>query len=350
MDPMSAESIAAFERDFERLFAIVHERVEIQWRFHRRADLEQLGPDLTGLLREFGALLRVVYRYDLTDALASEAAWYASALASRGPGEDALALLLDSWIVAIEGTIKPPECNALAAPLQTLRADLPHVFSAAERRRGAAPAAEIGTVVESLIAGDFAEAWDALRGRMSGGTPPHELIVELLLPAMAEVGRRWELNELAIFQEHLATETVQRLIGGLSGCGAAVEPLHRTALVACVPQEEHQTLPAALSAYLALRGWKVRSLGRSMPAEQVVRAAEALKPDAVFLSLSMLSRLHETLELVARLAAPMANGPLLVGGRGAAPARRLLEAAGAQVTQDFDEAHRWAQGGAASHA
>jgi methanogenic corrinoid protein MtbC1 len=94
----------------------------------------------------------------------------------------------------------------------------------------------------------------------------------------------------------------------------------------------------------------VRSLGRSLPAEQVARAAGVLKPDAVFLSLSMLSRLNETLDVVARLRAQTPNCPVLVGGRGTAPARRLLEAAGAHVTQDFDEAHRWARGGASSHA
>jgi hypothetical protein len=215
MGAPSPDVTAVFERDFDRLLSIVHERLEIQWRFHQRVDLERLEPDLAGLMREFGALLRVVYRYNLTDALAPEAAWYASALASRGPGADALALLLDSWIVAIQGTIKPPECNVLAAPLEALRRDLPRVFLEAEKRRGAAPAAEIGTLVACLIAGDFAEARERLRARMAAGTPPHELIVDLLLPAMAEVGRRWQLNELAIFEEHLATETVQRLIGGL---------------------------------------------------------------------------------------------------------------------------------------
>lgn len=350
MDASSGQATAIFERDFDRLLAIVHERLEVQWRFHRRVDLARLEPDLMELRREFGSLLRVVYRYNLTDALAPEAAWYASALTSRGPGSDAFALLLDSWIVAIQGTIKPPECNVLAAPLQKLRAELPRVFSEAEKRRGATPAAEIGTLVASLIVGDFAGAWEQLRAGMASGTPPHELIVDLLLPAMAEVGRRWELNELAIFQEHLATETVHRLIGGMYGCSPAVEPLHRSALVACVPQEEHQTLPLALSAYLTLRGWNVRSLGRGLPVEQVVRAAGVLKPDAVFLSLSMLSRLNETLDLVARLRASASNYPVLIGGRGAAPACGLLEAAGAHVTQDFDEAHRWAQGGVASHA
>lgn len=350
MSDPSAMAAAVLERDFDRLLAIVHERLELQWRFHRRADLQQLAPDLSALMREFGALLRVVYRHNLPDELAREATWYASALASRGPGEDAFALLLDSWIMAIQGTIKPPECNTLAAPLQRLRANLARVFSEAEHRRGASPALEIVALVERLIEGDFAGAWGMLRERMAAGTPPHELIVAALLPAMSEVGRRWERNELAIFEEHLATETVQRLIGGLCGCSTAVEPLNRTALVANVPQEEHQTVPLALSAYLELRGWRVRSLGRSLPAEQIARAVGALKPDAVFLSVSMLARLIEALDLVERLREQAPGCPIFVGGRGAAPGRSLLEAAGARVVQGFDEAHRWALGGGASHA
>ena len=69
-----------------------------------------------------------VYRYDLAQALAQEAVWYASALAVRGPGKDAFSLLLESWIIAVQGIIKPPECNLLAEPIRELQTNLPILF------------------------------------------------------------------------------------------------------------------------------------------------------------------------------------------------------------------------------
>ncbi len=350
MSSPTAQAVAAFEHHFARLTALVQERLEVEWQFHRREDLEGLQPELMELVREFGALLRVVYHYNLSEALGREAAWYASALKSRGPGEDAFSLLLDSWIVAIQGLLKPPECNLLAAPLQALRANLESVFQEAESRRGDPPAPEIRAMVDRLILGDHPGVRDILRTRMVDGTPPYEIIVGALLPAMGEVGRRWELNELAVFEEHLATETVQRLIAGLSALSPSGDPLARTAMVSCVPHDEHQILPLALSTYLELRGWRVRSLGRSLPAKEIGKAAAALKPDAIFLSLAMLSRLAEALDLVALLKETAPRALIFIGGRGAEPGRTLLEEAGAQVVQDFDEAHRRAVEGVSVHA
>jgi len=343
-------AVGAFEHHFSQLLALVRGRLEVEWQFHKRADLKQMEPDLLELVREFGALLRVVYRYDLRDALKREAAWYALTLATRGPGADAFALLLDSWVIAIQVLIKPPECNILAAPLQNLRENSKDIFAALETRRGISNDPGVSALAEQLVVGDYGSARDLLRSGISSGMEPHEIIVRMLLPAMSEIGRRWELNELAIFQEHLATETTQKLIYELSSWASPAMPITHTALLTCVPNDEHQVLPTALRAYLELRGWDARSLGRSLPSEQIVKATLSLKPDAVFASLSMLSRLIEAIALITHLRGEIPNCRVLVGGRGAEPVRELLEENGAIVVRDFDEAHRRGIEGGASSA
>ena len=103
---MTDSAFIEFERAFDQVLAVVHRRLEIEWTSHRRGDLRRLEADLLEMVREFGALLRVVYRYDLTSALREEVGWYAATLAARGPGEDALELMLGSWIVAIQGIVR----------------------------------------------------------------------------------------------------------------------------------------------------------------------------------------------------------------------------------------------------
>ena len=333
-----------FEEHLDQLLALVRQRLTLEWRFHKRHDLARLESDLTELVREFGQLLRVVYRYDLREALAHEAAWYASVLAARGPGGDAWGLLLDSWIVAIQGVIKPPECNQLAAPLQELRGRAPQLFAEAQARHTAPPSAAVRDLADRLVAGDRAGARELLESQRGGGVPVTELIPQLVLPAMAEIGGRWERNELAVFEEHLASETVLRLLAGLAVGGVGGATPGRVAVVSCVPNDQHQILASALTAYLELRGWSVRSLGRSLPSEQIVQAVERIEPAALFLSMTMLARLPETLAVVEQARARRPGCRILVGGRGAPWGRPLLEAAGARVTQDFDEAHRWASG------
>jgi methanogenic corrinoid protein MtbC1 len=339
-----------FEEHLDQLAALVRQRLALEWQFHQRQDLAQLKSDLTELVREFGQLLRVIYHYDLRDALAHEAAWYASVLAARGPGGDAWGLLLDSWIMAIQGVIKPPECNQLAAPLRELRGRGQPVFAAAQVRRGTPPPAPVRELADRLVAGDRAGAMALLQSQRAAGAAATELILRLIVPAMADIGRRWELNELAVFEEHLASETMLRLLADWAVGEAESAPTGRVAMVSCVPNDQHQILPAVLTAYLELRGWSVRSLGRSLPAEQIVQAVERIEPVALFLSMTMLARLPETLAVVEQARAQRPGCRIIVGGHGATWGRQLLEAAGARVTQDFDEAHRWASGEESPHA
>ncbi len=349
MNPLPADA-AVFESHLPQLLALVEKRLELQRGFHGRADLPALDPDLFDLARELGLLLRVVYRYGLAEALEEESAWYASALSSRGPGRDALTLLLDSWIVAIHGVVKPPECDRLARPLQEVRSRVDRILSRIATPPSTLLPSGVHELVDRLVRGEKARAQGLLESRIAAGLAPHEAITDLLLPAMVEVGRRWEVGASGIWEEHLATETALGLLAGLAASARPREALPRLGLVGCVPNDEHQLAPAALSAYLELRGWNAPSLGRTLPAEQVVLAAEKLAPHAVFLSMNLLARLHDAVGLVGALRRSRPGCPVFVGGRRAATARTWLEEAGARVVDSFEEAHREATGELPDHA
>jgi methanogenic corrinoid protein MtbC1 len=330
----------AFESNFNNLFALVRQRMEVEWQFHHRDDLQRLESDLLELLWEFAALLRVVYRYNLLHVLAREAVWYASALSARGSARDAFSLLLDSWIIAIQGLIKPPECNLLANPLQDLKANSTAIFSESAKRRGLPVSSEIENLITYLIAGDRAGAEDLLGTFVKERLKAYDLIPEFILPAMVEIGRRWEKNEIQIYEEHLASETIIRLLAGLHGSFRPHKTIHRLALVSCLPNDKHQLVPTALGTYLELRGWRVSSLGGSLPAAQITGAAKKLKPDALFFSLTMISRLIETLDLIPVLHRELPTSKIFIGGTGAQTAKSLLEQSGAIVIQNFETAYR----------
>jgi methanogenic corrinoid protein MtbC1 len=329
-----------FEEYFDRVMALAHQRMEIEWTSHHRDDLQRLRPDLEEIHRELGALLRVVFRYGLFDALHAEAVGYATTLARRNSPHDALALLLDSWIVAIQGLIQPPACNLLAAPLKQLREELPGLVRDLEPPKSTD--SHVRELMQRAVAGDLPGATDVMRARLAAGVPAFELVPKLFLATMSEIGDRWERNELTIYQEHLATEIVVRLLAGLPAAVSAPPSLGRKALVSCVPDDHIQLVPLALSVYLELRGWQALSLGQGLPADQIAAAAKALQPDAVFLSLAMVARLAGALDTVERLGRLQPRPAVIVGGRGALLARTWLEATGAEVAATFDEAHRQA--------
>jgi methanogenic corrinoid protein MtbC1 len=337
--PTVSNASHLFEEFFDRLLAVVRERLSIRLRYQHLPDLDKLNPELQDSLTQFGLLLRTVYRYNLWSGLFEEAIWYASLFDSRGLGPEAFTLLLECWIIAIQGLIQPPECNELSQPLEELRTQVPQMFAQVAQRRQPRPEAEINTLVDLLMQADFPAGLHLLKGKIATGTPPGLLLTGLLLGAMQEVGRRWEADVIAIFQEHLATETIQRLLASLYFLAPPSVKLPYSALVSGVPGEEHQLLVAALSIYLELQGWRTLPLGRSLPTAELVQAAEALKPQVCFLSLTMLARVPEALEVVGALRARQPGWPIIVGGRGAILARRLFETEEVSVLQDFAAAH-----------
>ena len=347
MKALADSASRLFSSEFGNLSAVVLKRLELEWHFHQRPDLAKADQQLLQYAMEFGRLLQVVYRHRLFSGLREEAKWYAGVFAARGSGHDAFGLVLDSWIIAIQGVIKPPECNELAQPLQAIRDDLPLLIAQAQQRSHTAPGPAGLLLVETLVLGDVRGAREVISNMVAKGTTLDHLIVDVMLPAMSEIGQRWEFNEIEVFQEHLATEALQSLLAGLPLMMTGAPPKGESAaLVSCGPGDEHALIPLALAAYLECRGWSVKNLGRSLPSLQIVRAVAAFSPKALFLTLTTISRLDEALEVIEQCRVASARCRIILGGRGAVAARTILESRGALVANDFEEGVRLAAEGA----
>ncbi len=341
-DTKDIPAAGLFEEFFDRLVALVSERLSVQFRYQDQLPSDSAKLVLEDGIREFGKLLRAVFRYNLPEALNEEAGWYASLLESRGLGREALVLIVDSWLMAIHGLIKPPECHALCGLLEELRANLDRLFSRLTERRQVHPSPEIRTMADLLTQAAFRDLLSQVQKKIAAGMAPGTLITQELLPAMHEVGRQWEAGEIDIFQEHLGTETLLRLLPILLTLGNLPPSLPYAALVSCVPGEEHQILVASLATFLELQGWRTFPVGRSLPSQELVKAATHLKPDVFFLSLMMLARLPEALVVMEALRAARPRLPVIAGGRGARLALPLFQKRGIPVLQDFQEAHQTA--------
>lgn len=339
MEKSLSPAAELFEQFFDRLVALVSERLAVRLRYHKELPSEAAKLVLEDGIREFGRLLRAVFRYELPDALEEEAAWYISLLESRGLGREAFLLIVDSWLMALHGVIKPPECHALCRPLEELRGRLDDLFDQVSRRRQTPPPPEIRTLADLLGRAAFRELLAHVREQIAAGTSPEAVITRLFLPALEEIGRRWEAGEIDIFQEHLGTETLLKLLPILLTVRDLPPRLPYSALISCVPGEEHQIVVAALATFLDLQGWQTFPVGRSLPAPELLKAAAHFRPGVFFLSLMMLARLPEALEVMERLRAAQPGLPIIVGGRGARLAQSCFRKAGIPVIQDFFEAH-----------
>lgn len=144
-----------------------------------------------------------------------------------------------------------------------------------------------------------------------GRFAPEVVCLELLLPALAQIGQGWVDDEVTIQQEHFASElTVRRLETLIS----AVMPPSRPEriLVACAPEDDHTIGPLLLTFLLRRRGWNVVYLGANVPAGEVETTLARVQPRLVILSAQ---QLHTAANLLDLAEAMRPRGvPLAYGG------------------------------------
>jgi methanogenic corrinoid protein MtbC1 len=167
----------------------------------------------------------------------------------------------------------------------------------------------------AILEPDPARAREVVRAAVREGLGIEAAYLEVLAPAMVEIGRLWEADEISVAHEHLAAEVTGSLVSELGDRLRAEEGTGRLAVVTCSPEESHCLGGKMLSGLLEAAGWEVLYLGATLPLEDLVSLAEDEAADVVALSTTMphhLPGVERTIRAVQALDEP----PLvLVGGQ-----------------------------------
>jgi excisionase family DNA binding protein len=204
-------------------------------------------------------------------------------------------------------------------------ADLARV-TPGRQERGRARAAAPSTLAARLIAGDEAGSWSLLEQAMGSGAEPADVLLDVVVPALAHVGQGWADGELDVADEHCATAVAQRLVGRL-GPQFARRGRKRGTIVVGAPAGEEHGLPSAIVADL-LRGarFDVLDLGADTPPDSfAVAAAQVERLVAVLIGVTTPGNDEEAARALKSLRERV-DVPLFVGGAAIldeAHARRL---------------------------
>jgi MerR family transcriptional regulator, light-induced transcriptional regulator len=187
--------------------------------------------------------------------------------------------------------------------------------------------------VAALMAPDTRAAWRAVEDAIAAGTEPRRIYLDVLGPAMEEVGRLWETARISVAQEHLATQVTQTVLARLAPLLSDAPPLPgaRTAVVAGTPGELHAVGGRMVADFLEAAGYDVLLLGPDAPLDELVALVSERRPAVVALSTTLPGNLLAAGRVFAALR--RVDGPplLVAGGRAYdGDAARAL-AAGADV-------------------
>ena len=184
-----------------------------------------------------------------------------------------------------------------------------------------------------------ATAIDQQISRLAAVLPPLELLRDVLMPVLAQVGDDWHRGPSRIAHEHLMSATMRNILGSFLRLYA--RPGASTRLLFATPAgERHEigTLGAAMLA--ASSGLSVAYLGPDLPAGEIVESVSPAGAQVLVLGLTATStgktREHELRTIVRDLPKEV---ELWVGGRGALRYTALISPRGL-VLPDYNAYQR----------
>ncbi len=191
-------------------------------------------------------------------------------------------------------------------------------------------------VIAAIESFDCAKANFQL-GRLAALLPVDRLVSEVVFPLMRLVGERWHGGTLSIAQEHMTSSILRNLLGGLVRLGTSSTSSQR--ILFATPSEELHEFGILASAMLAVaNGFEVFYLGPSLPAVEIVAAAERTSARAVVVGIKASEPTPATIEELRILAAKLPKtAELWLGGSNVKTTLASIGSARAFALEDFSE-------------
>lgn len=198
--------------------------------------------------------------------------------------------------------------------------------------------------LDAIRRGDRRAAFAVVDAALDSGVELRALYMDVLQPAMREIGRLWQTNVISVAEEHLATAISQAAMGRIFERTFEWRDVRTPRLIAaCADEERHQIGLRMLCDLLELDGWDTSYLGASVPIEDLVDIAWKQSPDVIAISATIAPHIPRVRAAISAIrGATLPKQPVIaVGGRVFVNDPTLAERVGADLTAaDADEAVR----------
>jgi corrinoid protein of di/trimethylamine methyltransferase len=147
------------------------------------------------------------------------------------------------------------------------------------------PQTDLSRLREAILTGDANTAKEVTEAALQEGVEPQSLVMDYMVPAMDEVGNRFECNEYFVPELLIAARAMKtslELIRPLLS-EQGIDPVGRV-VIGTVKGDLHDIGKGLVASMLEGGGFEVTDLGVDVPAEKFVQAVEDKNADIVALS------------------------------------------------------------------
>lgn len=169
----------------------------------------------------------------------------------------------------------------------------------------------------SLLQGNSQECGAIVKGLLEQKVSLLDVYENLFQRSLYRIGKLWEMNEISVAREHLATAITENLF---SLTYPEILRARRTTnpnkvIISCSPNEHHQIGGRMISDIFELAGWNGLFLGANTPEDNLVELIEKEKPDMVGLSLSLYLNMEKLRHTVEKIKANFPSQSIIIGGQ-----------------------------------
>ena len=135
----------------------------------------------------------------------------------------------------------------------------------------------------------------------------------ILRPVLYTIGDMWDSKKLDVGDEHIASNTVLRLLEIIKKEMRPRITKEKTILI-CTPYSENHIIPCLmLETFLSIRGYEIINLAPSVPMISILNQIQSKKPDLVLISITLIDHLQSAKRMIDKI--KKTKTPILVGGQ-----------------------------------
>ena len=167
-----------------------------------------------------------------------------------------------------------------------------------------------------LLLGDTASSYKLVEELLLDGYSSLYIYEKIIKDALYYIGYLWEIDEIGVADEHLATGTVDFIITKLQlFFNEHDNHQQKQAMLFCLEGEEHYIGIKMAANIFKEHNWNVKYLGPNLPLQHAIYFANKLKPDVICLSLTMSNQLKNLSHYITSLAELDHKPTIIVGSR-----------------------------------
>jgi 5-methyltetrahydrofolate--homocysteine methyltransferase len=177
--------------------------------------------------------------------------------------------------------------------------------------------ADLSELYDAILTGNAPKAEEVTKAALEANVDPTELVAKYMIPAMDEVGKRFECNEYFVPELLIAARAMKKSMALMAPAlaEAGAEPAGRV-VIGTVQGDLHDIGKNLVASMLEGAGFEVVDLGVDVSPEKFIEAAQEKEGSLVALSALLTTTMTQMKAVVEKLEADGVRGKykIMIGG------------------------------------